>query len=185
LFDKDFRWRFSNKHHRDLHGYTAEIAYPGVSGYDLIRHLITRGEYGDVTDVEAKVNEIAARMRRPGGNRYERLTESGRYLEYKAKYLDDGSWLAVYNDITERRRREEALALAKEAAEAERESAERARREAQAANQAKSTFLAIMSHEIRTPMNGVLGMMEVLERQGIHDPQRQTLATIRDSAQPF
>src|SRR5262249_41242210 len=29
LFDKDFRWRFSNKHHRDLHGYTAEIAYPG------------------------------------------------------------------------------------------------------------------------------------------------------------
>jgi CheY-like chemotaxis protein/two-component sensor histidine kinase len=40
-----------------------------------------------------------------------------------------------------------------------------------------------MSHEIRTPMNGVLGMMEVLERQGIDDAQRQTLATMRDSAQ--
>src|SRR5262249_31365769 len=51
------------------------------------------------------------------------------------------------------------------------------------ANQAKSTFLAIMSHEIRTPMNGVLGMMEVLERQGIDDAQRQTLATMRGSAQ--
>src|SRR5215469_2078372 len=175
LFDKDFRWRFSNKHHRDLH--------PGVSGYDLIRHLINRGEYGEVADVEAKVNEIATRMRAPGGNRYERRTESGRYIEYKYKYLDDGSLLAVYNDITEMRRREEALALAKEAAEAERESAERARMEAQAANQAKSTFLATMSHEIRTPMNGVLGMMEVLERQGIDDAQRQTLATMRDSAQ--
>src|SRR5262249_57168501 len=55
--------------------------------------------------------------------------------------------------------------------------------EAQAANQAKSTFLAVMSHEIRTPMNGVLGMMEVLERQGLNAAQRQTLATMRDSAQ--
>jgi CheY-like chemotaxis protein/HPt (histidine-containing phosphotransfer) domain-containing protein len=40
-----------------------------------------------------------------------------------------------------------------------------------------------MSHEIRTPMNGVLGMMEVLERQGVDDAQRPLVATMRDSAQ--
>src|SRR5262249_53812683 len=178
-----FPQRATEKRLVALRAYTSEVAYPGVSGYDLIRHLINRGEYGEVADVEAKVNEIAARMRKPGGNRYEQRSIDGRYMEYKYKYLDDGSLLAVYNDITEMRRREEALALAKEAAEAERESAERARMEAQAANQAKSTFLAVMSHEIRTPMNGVLGMMEVLERQGLDDAQRQTLATMRDSAQ--
>jgi CheY-like chemotaxis protein/HPt (histidine-containing phosphotransfer) domain-containing protein len=40
-----------------------------------------------------------------------------------------------------------------------------------------------MSHEIRTPMNGVLGMMEVLERQGLSAAQRLTVATMRQSAQ--
>jgi len=40
-----------------------------------------------------------------------------------------------------------------------------------------------MSHEIRTPMNGVLGMMEVLDRQGLDAAQRRTVATMRDSAQ--
>jgi signal transduction histidine kinase/CheY-like chemotaxis protein/HPt (histidine-containing phosphotransfer) domain-containing protein len=63
------------------------------------------------------------------------------------------------------------------------DAAEAARVEAEAANEAKSTFLATMSHEIRTPMNGVLGMMEVLERQRLDDAQRPLVATMRDSAQ--
>jgi signal transduction histidine kinase/HPt (histidine-containing phosphotransfer) domain-containing protein/ActR/RegA family two-component response regulator len=63
------------------------------------------------------------------------------------------------------------------------DAAEAARAEAEAANEAKSTFLATMSHEIRTPMNGVLGMMEVLERQGLGDDQLPLVATMHDSAQ--
>src|SRR5256885_7286450 len=64
-----------------------------------------------------------------------------------------------------------------------RDAAIEAQREAESANQAKSTFLATVSHEIRTPMNGVLGMIDVLERQGLDGPQRRTVSTIRDSAQ--
>ena len=59
-------------------------------------------------------------------------------------------------------------------AERERDIAERARAEAEAANRAKSTFLAAMSHEIRTPMNGVLGMMEVLEHSTL-EPRKRVL----------
>jgi PAS domain S-box-containing protein len=178
LFDKDFRWVFSNRRHRDQHGYTPDKIQPGDSGLKLIRHMVERGEYGPLQeiDIDAKVAEVAGRMRTPGGRHYERRTYHGRYVEYTFREIDDGGLLGIYHDITELREREAALAAAKEAAEA-------ARAEAEAATQAKSTFLATMSHEIRTPMNGVLGMMEILEHQGLDKEQLKSVGTMRDSAQ--
>ena len=53
---------------------------------------------------------------------------------------------------------------------------------AEAANVAKSRFLATMSHEIRTPLNGVLGMAELLLVSGLEEADRQDYAqTILDS----
>ena len=54
---------------------------------------------------------------------------------------------------------------------------------AQAANQAKSAFLATMSHEIRTPMIGVTGMLEVLAHSKLDGDQRHALNVIQQSAQ--
>jgi signal transduction histidine kinase/CheY-like chemotaxis protein len=56
-----------------------------------------------------------------------------------------------------------------------------ARIAADAANEAKSRFLAAMSHEIRTPMNGVLGMSQLLARTPLNDRQRHYLQTLNAS----
>jgi PAS domain S-box-containing protein len=57
------------------------------------------------------------------------------------------------------------------------------RREAEAADKAKSTFLAAMSHEIRTPLAGVIGMLDLMETEGLAPDQMQRARIAGASAQ--
>ncbi len=92
-------------------------------------------------------------------------------LELSVTEISIGS-VPIYNgivrDITDRRRAEEALRVAAAA---------------QAANRAKSQFLANVSHEVRTPLSGVLGMTEMLLDTGLTPVQRRLAETVRRSGE--
>ena len=98
---------------------------------------------------------------------------------------DDGS-IWIIQDISERKRAEEELDRHRRHLEVlvnERTAElQLARDAADAANKAKSMFLASMSHEIRTPMNALLGFAQLLERDPSLSPQaRKKVATILKS----
>src|SRR5687767_8658195 len=102
------------------------------------------------------------------------IAKSGTELDIQvavAPLVDDANAcigkIAVARDVTQSKRSEEDLRLAREAAET--------------ANHAKSSFLARMSHEIRTPMNGVLGMTELLLETELSGTQRKYAETVQRS----
>ncbi len=99
----------------------------------------------------------AAEAERTDGTRFPvELSVSASEVEGRRLYT------AILRDVTERRRTEADLLAAKDAAEA--------------ADRAKSTFIAAMSHELRTPLNAVIGFSQLLEAQAgrsVGDAQRE------------
>jgi PAS domain S-box-containing protein len=102
--------------------------------------------------------------------------KSGAHVETAlatAPLFDDGGAhvgeIVIGRDVGERNRAARELRQAKDAAEA--------------ANRAKSEFLATMSHEIRTPMNGVLGMTHLVLETELNARQRRYLELAQSSAQ--
>jgi PAS domain S-box-containing protein len=112
---------------------------------------------------------------------------------------DDGTFeglVCVAQDITQRKRTEDELQHAKEAAEKANARLRETNRsleeatiyakemaaQAESANAAKSEFLAMMSHEIRTPLNGILGFSQLLlEDKALNPEQRDFANTIYSS----
>ncbi|EKQ57186.1 MULTISPECIES: PAS domain-containing hybrid sensor histidine kinase/response regulator [unclassified Clostridium] len=111
-----------------------------------------------------------------------RLDKNGEILNVLVSaspiYDGDGGFsgvLAIYKDITDRKLIEKKL-------QEKCEQLELLKQKAEAANKAKSIFLADMSHEIRTPMNGILATIQLLRSECVSDEQSKYIKILNESA---
>jgi PAS domain S-box-containing protein len=116
------------------------------------------------------------------------LTERGEFNTEQAFRSKNGStvWCRMYAKTVDRRDLSKGVIWAWDDVTENRRAQEdllRTREDAEAANRAKSEFLAAMSHEIRTPMNAIVGMTEITLQTDLTEDQRDYLKTVKDSAQ--
>lgn len=155
-FGRMFGWR-----PEDLVGQPGLAVWPSVAEYDEL------GRAAGPLLSEGKPVELERQMKRADGSLF--------WCRLLAQAVDPTQpgqagtiWIA--EDVTERRQIDQALAAARDVAEA--------------ANRAKSAFLANTSHEIRTPLNGLLGLANLATQKGLDEQRRQQyLEQIQDSAQ--
>jgi PAS domain S-box-containing protein len=151
-----------------------------IVGYT--REELLHKTFQDITypdDLPASVDRVA-RLRRGESpsysleKRYVRKDGSPVWVDLSVSLQRDAAgapayMIAIIQDISERKRLEGELRRAMEAAEA--------------ANRAKSEFLAHVSHEVRTPLNAILGMNELALDTPVTDQQRKYLTVVQSAAE--
>ncbi len=131
------------------------------------------GFYDDPADRERLLAGLSAdqpvvdfevRLRTPGGRRIWVLMSAA-----KVEFSGRRAVLVAFQDITQRREMQDELHRAKDAAEA--------------ANAAKSHYLAVMTHEVRTPLSGIIGLAQLTREEPLSDEQRENLGLIETTGQ--
>jgi adenylate cyclase len=150
LYDAEDRLVLSNSRYREiLYPGIADAVVPGTPFETIIRRAVQRGL---VEDAKGREEEWIAERLTAHRNLTVTLIQhrnQDHWIQVNERRITGGGTVAVYTDISEVKRHEAELEIARD--------------EALAATQAKSKFLASMSHELRTPLNAILGITEMLQ----------------------
>jgi signal transduction histidine kinase/HAMP domain-containing protein len=122
---------------------------PGMSFTEAFRRLEFADDGGTAPDAFDPTAVPVATDCALSGSEF--CLADGRWLRVSRSITHDGGFFLVISDISDLKEREQRL--------------DEARRLAEAASEAKSSFLATMSHELRTPLNAVIGFSELLSHQ--------------------
>ena len=166
---RDQRFLQANPRFESMFGWEAGtlVGAPGTAVWGSQEDYENFGRLASPLLIQGKLVEFEQQMARRDGSLF--------WCRLLAQVVDPTHptragtiWIA--EDVTERRQIDQALAAARDVAEA--------------ASRAKSAFLANTSHEIRTPLNGLLGLANLAMQPGIEAARRQQyLEQIQDSAQ--
>ncbi|MEO5811027.1 MAG: PAS-domain containing protein, partial [Rhodanobacter sp.] len=152
-----------------LFNYPAELLQVGRPVAELMRYNIDSGLLGPGA-VEQRVQRRLAHMRAGTRHLAERQFPAGRIVEIRGNPLPDGGFVATFTDVTAFRQAEFALQRINETLEQrvdERTAAlAAASAEAQAANEAKSRFLAAVTHDLMQPLHAAQLFAHALTEHG-------------------
>src|SRR5204863_3170691 len=153
MFDAAARLTAWNRNFQEMLDLPNVLLAARPSYAEYFRYLAGRGEYS--TDLEAQLSRTIEDTRRE--MRYERTRPDGRVIEVRRNPVPDGGFVLIYADITERKRAEETIRIARDAAE-------KALRDLQAAQDrlvqteklaSLGQLTAGIAHEIKNPLNFV------------------------------
>lgn len=168
MVDRNRRLAVVNRRVGELLGLPPELTREHASFDKMLRWQIAQGEFTSPHGVPSSMEQLlecgGLDARVPA---YERTRPDGTVLEVRTALLPNGGAVRTYTDITVRKRIEQDLAAARDAAEA--------------AGRARSEFLAVMSHEIRTPLNGIIGASGLLLDGRLPPEDHQFVEIIRQS----
>ena len=168
MYDKEQKMALWNSRMRDFLDLPDEFFDRKHTFAEYLRYTGERGEFGEGVDIEEEVQKRLATVGRKVT--YERVRPDGSIIEIHRNPMVGGGFIAIFTDITERKKAETALMEAKQAAEA--------------ASRTKSDFLANMSHELRTPLNAIIGYSQMLQEEAGdegHDDYLPDLAKIENA----
>ena len=166
ITDIDANIQYVNPYFSELTGYSFKEAL-GVNPR-ILRTEYNKKLYKDLWDTitSGKVWKGEFLNKKKNGEEYWENAIIAPVLNEKGKIIN---YVAVKEDITERKKFIRQLETAKEKAEV--------------ANKVKSEFLANMSHEIRTPMNAIMGFIDLVLDTELKATQREYLEIVKDSTE--
>lgn len=109
IYDSDLKLVVANARFREMFDIPEHLMTPGASFEDTIRLIASRGEYGEVDDLEALVRERVELAKVFEPHYLERQRHDGRWVSVEGNPLPGGGWVAVYTDITRAKQQEELL----------------------------------------------------------------------------